>query len=175
MPLNSRRAGDRLGALLNLGRIAGLAAVVAAVSLPAVAETPPEEPDFDVEINLKQSVAPEELRAMEKQIADFARRIREASSEVALRAQIGSSPLLRQIVCRVPFHTFEVGALAGALGLPPRTVYDAAQLLERMGLVSIRQENQHRLLVPRSPEAEKIMRKWANEWCVNDETCGVEK
>lgn len=166
--------------ICQFGAITCICVIVGGVAMLAMgtaawAEDSAEEPNFDVEINLEQSVTPEELRAMYEQIAAFEKKIREASTEVALRAQVGASPLLRQIVCRIPDQPFEVSMLAKTLGLPERTVFDGVQLLERMGLTAVQNKNNGRIVVPRSPLAQTIMRKWADEWCVGDDTCGVQR
>lgn len=164
----------QIGAITSFFRICALATMLA-TSTTTWADNAPEEPDYDVEINLEQSVTPEELRQMWEQIAAFEQKIRDASTEVALRAQVGASPLLRQIVCRIPDQPFEVSMLAKALGLPEHTVFDGVQLLERMGLTAVQKKNNGRIVVPRSPLAQTIMRKWADEWCVGDDSCGVQR
>ena len=164
----------QIGAIACLFRILALGGTLAA-STPAWADDAPVDPDFDVEINLEQSVTPEELRQMWEQIAAFEQKIREASTEVALRAQVGASPLLRQIICRIPDQPFELSMLAKALGLPEPTVFEGVQLLERMGLTAVQKKNNGRIVVPRSPLAQTIMRKWADEWCVGDDSCGVQR
>ncbi len=139
----------------------------------ASAEDPAKDPDVDM--NFVHSATPEALRETNKRIAEIGKKVQEILSEQTLRTLVGMSPLLRQIVCRVPFQKFEVSALARALGLPEPTVFEGVQLLDRLGIAALKDAYEGRVIVPKSPRSNEMMRRWAYDWCDSDDKCGVRR
>ena len=141
----------------------------------AFAEDTPKDLDIGVDVNSVQNATPDELRKLSDQFAGYGKKVQETLSEKSLHALVGMSPLLRQIVCRVPFQRFEVSALARALGLLEPTVLHGIQLLERLGLVALKDEYEGRMVAPANLKSAELMRRWAFEWCDSDDTCGVRR
>ena len=146
-----------------------------AANATALAGDPSKDLDIGVDVNSVQNATPEELRKLENQFAGFGKKVQETLSEQSLHALVGMSPLLRQIVCRVPFQRFEVSVLARALRLSEPSVLHGVQLLERMGLVALKDEYEGRIVVPANTKSAEMMRRWAFEWCDSDDTCGVRR
>ena len=152
----------------------GLALVVVADNA-ANADDPTKDLDIDVDVNSVQNATPEELRKLSDRFTGYGRKVQDTLNEKSLHALVGMSPLLRQIVCRVPFQRFEVSALARALQLPERSVLDGVQLLERMGLIALKDEYEGRMVAPANLKSAEMMRRWALEWCNSDDACGVRR
>ena len=104
-------------------------------------------------------------------IEDFGKRINFDTKG----AEIRLDPVLRQIVCRVGFQPFTLAALQKAMGLREDEIKDAVDKLKLMAMVKTEMRNGVRLVVPYSKEVAEVMRKWADDWCVGDDTCGVKK
>jgi len=89
---------------------------------------------------------------------------------------INSDPVLRTIVCRVPFLNFTLEAMVTATGLSRERLVLAINVLKELGLVTWEPNNGgHRLIKPASDEARDAMLSWSDYWCVGDDQCGVEK
>lgn len=89
--------------------------------------------------------------------------------------RIIADPAKRAIVCRVPFFNFTPKAIVRATRLPQARLMRAAIDLEAMGLVSLVEERGHLQFAPASEDARVKMRRWADNWCVNNDTCGVSR
>ena len=90
-------------------------------------------------------------------------------------AEIRLDPVLRQIVCRVGFQPFTYAALQQAMGLREDEIKDAVDKLKLMAMVKTEMRDGVRLVVPFDKETAEVMRKWADDWCVGDDSCGVKK
>ncbi len=88
--------------------------------------------------------------------------------------RINSSPILRTIVCRVPFTDFTLESLAKATGIPKDRLAAGVNELVLMGLVRWRRGEQN-WIQPASEDARKKMLKSADDWCGSNESCEVGK
>ncbi len=96
------------------------------------------------------------------------------SSAISLR--VNSDPVFRTIVCRVPFTNYTFESLIRATGLPKQRLATALGELVVMGLVSMQTESSGNVLVvPASENARKMMREWADKWCMDNNACGVQR
>jgi hypothetical protein len=94
--------------------------------------------------------------------------------DVAMTLQINSDPVLRAILCRIPFQHFTLEALHLATGVPRQRLLRGAERLAAMNLVRLEpDEGEWISIVPYDGEVEKKMRAWAYDWCASDESCGV--
>ena len=95
------------------------------------------------------------------------------NAQLALR--VSADPVLRGIVCRVPYALFSLDSLAGATGLPMERIASALSDLVVMGLVMLETDllAGNVLVVSVSDAAQKAMREWAEMCCANDDSCGV--
>ncbi len=88
--------------------------------------------------------------------------------------RIRSDPVRRAIVCRVPYMELSIPALVRATKIPKPKIMFAITSLKGMGLVDISNNPSGQwIIVPASPQAREKMRRWAEDWCVSDEECGV--
>ena len=111
-------------------------------------------------------------------IADLFKDIEKFGDKIhdeALKAQINLSPVLRQIVCRVAYEPFTRGELGRAMGISDEEIGKGLNKLAEMKLVSLEKGGGGGLVIPSSDSAQDLMQRWAEEWCVNDDTCGVAK
>ena len=150
-------------------------AVMFVAGTTAFADDAAKDLDIGVDVDSVQNATPDELRKLSDQFAGYGKKVQETLNEKSLHALVGMSPLLRQIVCRVPFQRFEVSSLARALQLPEPSVLHGVQLLERMGLIALKDEYEGRMVVPANLNSANMMRRWAFEWCDSDDTCGVRR
>ena len=88
-------------------------------------------------------------------------------------ARIASDPVLRAIVCRVPFANFTIEAIMRATKIPGPRLKRAVQRLEALKLIDVVREGNVMRIVPANESARAKMREWANKWCTSDEECGV--
>ena len=94
--------------------------------------------------------------------------------DVELVARINSDPVLRTIVCRVPFSDITPDALYRATKLPPARVMQAVEELKGMGLVAFGINLRGReIITAANNEARKRMRRWSYRWCGTDDRCAV--
>lgn len=114
------------------------------------------------------------LKELLRNIEAYGREIGAELNERILSLRINTDPVLRQIVCRLPYHGIEVTEHARNLGISEIDVWKAGLELNKMGLVDIRHFEQFRMLIPKSEAAKEMMRRWAERWCVTDESCRVE-
>ena len=83
-------------------------------------------------------------------------------------------PVMRTIVCRVPFMNFTIDALATATGLiPERLTVSVNKLVTMKLLVLAKDGNGNTLIIPKSQQARHFMKTWADDWCVGDDQCGT--
>ena len=83
-------------------------------------------------------------------------------------------PVMRAIVCRVPFFDFTIDALATATGLAQQRLAVTVNTLVQMGLLLWEKDDKGRMLItPRSKQARRFMAGWADDWCAGDDQCGV--
>ena len=90
-------------------------------------------------------------------------------------ARIIADPAKRAIVCRVPFFNFTPKAMIRATKLPQTRLMHAVNELEGMGLVTLVEERGYLQVAPASEDARVKMRRWADNWCVSDDTCGLSR
>ncbi len=93
----------------------------------------------------------------------------------ALMLRVNLNPVLRQIVCRIAYHPFTTKNLRRAMHIKQSAAAEAVEKLKFMGLVTFKRKGGEDLVVPTNREAKEMMRRWADEWCVDDDTCGVKK
>ena len=111
-------------------------------------------------------------------VADVFRDIEKFGDKIhdeTLKAQINLSPVLRQIVCRVAYEPFTRGELGRAMGISDEEIGKGLDKLAEMKLVLLALGGGGGLVLPASDSAQDLMQRWAEEWCVNDDTCGVQK
>ena len=101
--------------------------------------------------------------------------VRSWLKEVETAVRIRSDPLLRTIVCRVPYADFTIGTLAKATGKPPIAIAIGASKLVDRGLVRLERDAAGNIkVVPNGDDARVRMRKWADDWCIGDENCSAQ-
>ncbi len=94
--------------------------------------------------------------------------------EVEMAFQLNSDPVLRTIVCRIPFTNFTLKAMVLATGIPKDLITHAVQQLSEMDLVHWAYDDNGKIfIVPASEEARIMMISWANRWCSSEEACAV--
>ena len=97
-------------------------------------------------------------------------------NDIELAARINTDPVLRAIVCRIPFMNFTAAALTKATRLSRTRIMHAVGDLMDMGLVKqVTGENGRTIIVPTSDEARQKLRRWVYDWCANDDTCEVDR
>jgi hypothetical protein len=95
-------------------------------------------------------------------------------NDVELALQINTDPVLRSVVCRIPFTNFTPGTLAKATHLSRGRVMQAVSKLMDMGLVKIVSGDKGRpIVVPASDEIRQKLRRWVYDWCTTDNECEV--
>ena len=128
-------------------------------ALPANASEPSDKPPRDGVADLF------------KDIEKFGEKVHDET----VKAQINLSPVLRQIVCRVAYEPFTRGELGRAMGISDEEIGKGLEKLNAMNLVLLEKGGGGGLVLPASDSAQDLMQRWAEEWCVNDDTCGVAK
>ena len=95
--------------------------------------------------------------------------------EVAMTVRINTDPVLRAILCRIPFHRFTLESLHLATGIPRQRLLRGAEHLETLNLVRLEpDEGEWLSIMPYDGEVEKKLRAWAYDWCSSDESCDVD-
>ena len=89
--------------------------------------------------------------------------------------RVNADPVLRAIVCRVPFTNWSLDALAMGTGIPKNRFFDGMRLLDEMGLVTHTYKNGIIMIRPATEFARVRMRKFAREWCTNEDACSVKR
>ncbi len=83
-------------------------------------------------------------------------------------------PVMRTIVCRVPFMSLTMDALVTATGLTrPKLMLSVNRLVDMSLLRWARDDQGNMLIIPVSELARRFMGGWADYWCVGDDQCGV--
>lgn len=85
--------------------------------------------------------------------------------------RISADPVMRTIVCRVPYGDFTDGAIAQATSIARPRLLRAAYELQNMGLIAVDHDGGNVRFRPASPSAGERMRAWAYEACANDDGC----
>lgn len=116
-----------------------------------------------------------DLAELLRNIKAYGKKIGEELNEQVLGLRIDMDPVLRQIVCRVPYRGVEVTDLGRSLGISEIGIWKGAQELSRMGLVEIKNVDFFKMIVPKNNAAQEMMRRWAEKWCANDDSCGVQR
>lgn len=94
------------------------------------------------------------------------------SVHFALR--VNSDPVLRTIVCRIPYTNFTLDTLARATRINSERIASALGELVVMGLVTLRTEPQGDVVVtPASESAQSLMREAAEKWCNGSDDCDL--
>ena len=100
-------------------------------------------------------------------------RISEIFQQARIDFLIVSDPVKRAIVCRLPFAMFTLDTLSLATGLTRHRLAVAVNELVQLGLLKWVPTGKHLFVAPASRETRIKMFKWADIWCVGDDTCGV--
>ncbi len=89
--------------------------------------------------------------------------------------RLNRDPVLRAIICRVPYMDFTIESIAWATKFSLTRIQSAVVELRNMGLVIAGDEHDGDMLIrPESTEARAIMRHWAEDWCdSSDAECAV--
>ena len=96
--------------------------------------------------------------------------------EVEAAVRIHANPLERSIVCRLPYTDVSVRSLSLATGHTKRQITYAAAKLQDWGLVKLRPgEGGYPTIVPANEKSRELMRGWANQWCAQDNECGIQR
>ncbi len=94
--------------------------------------------------------------------------------EIALATRINADPVLRAIICRIPFQEFTLETIHRATGISRARLLRAVDELGALGLVrAIPIEGEFLRIEPRNGDVLKKMRAWAYDWCASDEHCEV--
>ncbi len=87
-----------------------------------------------------------------------------------------SDPIRRTIICRVPDSDIIITAMVRSSKVSRVNIIRAAARLESMGLVKISNNSSGQWIIkPASEETREKMKRWAKDWCTNDENCGVQR
>ena len=95
--------------------------------------------------------------------------------DVTAKIEISLDPVMRQIVCRVAYEPFSPDSLSRAMRVSGTKIWNAVDKLSWMGLVNVRVNMDLNLVVPASDRARDLMRRWAESWCMSDDSCGVQR
>ena len=95
--------------------------------------------------------------------------------DVTAKVEVSLDPVLRQIVCRVAYGAFSPDSLIRAMRVSGTKVWSAVDKLKWMGLVKVRVGTGYDLVLPASDRTRDMMRRWAESWCMTDDTCGVQR
>ncbi len=95
--------------------------------------------------------------------------------EIEAAARIRFDPVMRAVVCRVPFMDYTLEALMRATKLSEKEIKRAIRQLEVIQLVTTFRKGGATHVAPADEEAREALRKWAQEWCASDDECGVAK
>ncbi len=91
-----------------------------------------------------------------------------------LNLRVNSDPVMRTIICRVPFSDISPESLYRATKLPVPRIMQALKELQGMGLVIFDRNLNGRLVIaPASRYARSKMRRWSYDWCGGGDECGV--
>ena len=95
-------------------------------------------------------------------------------NDVEMALQINTDPVLRSVVCRIPFMNFTPGTLAKATHLPRGRIMQAVSKLMDMGLAKmVAGDGGRPMVVPASDEIGQKLRRWVYDWCATDDECRV--
>ncbi len=89
--------------------------------------------------------------------------------------RVNSDPVLRAIVCRVPFSNYSLDALTMGTKIPKDQFERAIDKLKRRGLIATSRNRGITMIFPASEDAREAMRRFAMDWCTPDGECGVER
>ncbi len=92
--------------------------------------------------------------------------------DVGAVLRLNADPVMRTIVCRLPYTDFSASAMVRATRIPLPRLMRAAYELQDMGLVAVDHEGEIARLRPASKRARAKMRDWAFTWCAGDDSCG---
>ena len=89
---------------------------------------------------------------------------------------INSDPIMRAIVCRVPYGNFTPKTISMATNLSPQRIMLAIAELEAWGLIYIvGTERWEGLIVPASGKTREKLRGWSQGWCISDDSCEISR
>ncbi len=93
--------------------------------------------------------------------------------ETTTLVEINLDPVLRQIICRVGFRPFSVGALKKAFGISEDKIWTAVSKLRNWGMVSVTDQYGHTIVGAANRDAAAKMQKWADQMCLDDTECEI--
>lgn len=161
-----------------LVRLAIAAAFMFTVGL-AAAETAASNdepaPDPTAESGAEMDGIGERIDRISKKIDQIAEAMGGEVADGILKLRIKFSPMLLRIVCRVAHEPFTKGELSRAMGVPEEEIFKAVGELESMKLVIVRLGHGGGVVFSANDRVQDMMQIWAEEWCANDDTCGVKK
>ena len=91
--------------------------------------------------------------------------------DVQAMMRIGADPVMRAIVCRVPYTDVTVGAIVRATRIPTPRLMRAAHQLRNMGLIALEGVGLDQRIRPASESTRARMREWAYHACATDDGC----
>ena len=97
------------------------------------------------------------------------------AAEFQNKLHVDSDPVLRAIVCRVPFSSWSVDAIKLATKIPDDRLNEAIKRLSDLELIASERKNGVTTLIPASEEAKNWMQKYAVDMCATDVECGIER
>ncbi len=91
-----------------------------------------------------------------------------------LAFRINSDPVVRTIVCRIPFTVFTLEAMALATGIPKHRIAHAVNKLKTMDLANWGLDKDGNIvIVPQSASVRREMIRWTDHWCTGDDQCEI--
>lgn len=97
------------------------------------------------------------------------------AKEIAAAMRVNVDPVLRAIVCRVAYTDITPDNIIMATGMTSKQLKHGIRQLETIELVTTKVEGGVTRITPASEEARVQLRKLADDWCVDDDECGVAK
>ena len=97
------------------------------------------------------------------------------AKEISAAMRVNVDPVLRAIVCRVAYTDITPDNIVMATGMTAKQLKRGIKQLETIELVTTRIEGGVTRITPASEEARRQLKKLADDWCVNDDECGVAK
>ncbi len=117
---------------------------------------------------------PPSKRQPKSEIDSF-KNIGEWADELETIFVVNSDPVMRAIVCRVPFENFSLEALMKATKVSEERLLRAIDELTRRGLIDSSDESGTTMISPAGEMARDAMRRFAENWCGTGDECGVRR
>ena len=97
------------------------------------------------------------------------------AAEFQNKLHVDADPVLRAIVCRVPFSSWSLDAIKLATKISDERLEEAIKRLKDLELIISERKHGVTSLLPASEEARKWMQEYAEDMCASDNTCDVER